>query len=82
MTTTKIVRLSPINVLALRETLTPTELATVHLGATVAEFQMDATDARDLVVAAQGRCTDRYSHPYMSLHAVVRKLAAAGAVNR
>lgn len=82
MTTTKIVRLSPVNVLALRETLTPQEMQTVHLGATVAEFEMDATAARDLVVAAQGRCTDRYSHPYMSLHAVVRKLAAAGAVTR
>lgn len=82
MTATKIVRLSPMNVLALRQTLTEPELQTVHLGATVVEFQMDATAARDLVVAAQGRCTDRYSHPYMSLHAVVRKLAAAGAVTR
>lgn len=72
---TKLTGLSRLQTRALAELLTVDELTGVTLGATFAEFAMTVDDAVKLLDTARARWAgDRYSHPYKSTHALVRKL--------
>lgn len=70
----RITGLTRFNVDALRELLTDEEQQLAQIGATYAEFAMTAAEAYELVREARHRAEDRYSHPYKSLAAVLRKL--------
>lgn len=76
--TTKITKLTALNIRALAETL-PSYLVT--LGKTTATFNTDATEALRVVYRAQVYAGARYGHsghPYRSLSAVIRKLSQQG----
>jgi len=89
MLRTKVTRLTPANVRALRECvadyLTGGEAEGVEIGATIATFRMRPADALELVTGLADRAAaehGRRGHPVASLQAVRRKLTAlADAVN-
>ena len=72
---TKLTSLSTLQTRALAELLTDDEKTRVTIRATFLDFAMSADDALKLLDTARDRYQgDRYSHPYKSTHALVRKL--------
>lgn len=78
MPTTKITRLTGLNVRALRESLTADE--PVAITGSTATFGMPAADAVTFMQTVMQRVADTHgtrAHPYASLRAVLRKVERA-----
>lgn len=75
--TTKITKLTGMNVKALRETLTEDQAKQVDIGATVVTFKMPQDDAYRLMCDVKDAAARKHGskgHPVQSLHAIIRKI--------